>query len=76
MYFITNSNPGNNPINLGLCTTFYKTNSPVWKEEQYFIIMFLFTGGEQLLSISEEWSFSTEAERDSAFEAILYEVGG
>lgn len=74
MYFITDSNPGNDPINLGLCTTFYKTNSSVWQEEDYFLIIFLFTGGEHLISMSREWRFSTETERDSVYNEIVKEV--
>lgn len=74
MYFITSTYRGNNPINLELCTTFYKTSSgPVFgtQGEKFFEILFSFASGQQ-----EEWGFNTEAERDSAFEAILYEVGG
>lgn len=73
MYFITDSNPGNDPINLGLCTTFYKMN-PVWEEEDYFCILFLFTGGERLISMNREWRFSTETERDSVYNQIVKEV--
>lgn len=74
MYFITNSNPGNDPINLGLCTTFYKTSSPVCQEEDYFLIIFLFTGGKHLISMSREWRFSTETERDYVYNEIVREV--
>jgi hypothetical protein len=66
MFFITDRNPGNNPVNLDLCTTFSKGH---YEDAESYLITFEFSAPESYAEI--DWNFESKADRDCVYHNIL-----
>lgn len=68
MFFITDRNPGNNPVNLSFCTSFSKGHYEDTVQESC-LITFELSAPEPYAEI--DWNFESKADRDCVYRNIL-----